>query len=218
MGAAAGCPCCLIPRERCPLCRIPRTGVIALHGLLRGQRVVATMFRQRSVASGSANKLYNIAQPYSADSRDVILSRRACGVSKNLLGLPQSNRNAIMPMLRPLLSFRPKRGVKRRAERRNLSHCTHAFAMNICPCSIPSPYCHPARSFGFVPRYSLGTSLRMTGGQRCVAAAVFRESGVRSALFRERALLHCMACCADSGSVNNITLPRSVRRLRRAPF
>ena len=54
------------------------------------------MFRQRSVASGSANKLYNIAQPYSADSRDVILSRRACGVSKNLLGLPQSSCNVIM--------------------------------------------------------------------------------------------------------------------------
>ena len=45
---AAGCPRGLIPRERCPLChvpraascrcRIPRTGVIALHGLLRGQR------------------------------------------------------------------------------------------------------------------------------------------------------------------------------------
>ena len=44
-----------------------------------------------------------------------------------------------------LLSFRPKRGVKRRAERRNLSHCTYAFAMSICPCSIPSPYCNPCK-------------------------------------------------------------------------
>ena len=116
-----------------------------------------------------------------ADNRNVILSRRACGLSKNLLRLPQSNRNAIMPMLRPPLSFRPKRGVKRRAERRNLSHCTHAFAMYICPCSIPSPYYHPARSFGFVPRYSLVTSLRMTGSRRECPAAKFRE----------RVLLHC---------------------------
>ena len=34
--------------------------------------------------------------------------------------------------------------------------------MYICPCSIPSPYYIPAGSFDFVPRFSLGTSLRMT--------------------------------------------------------
>ena len=39
-----------VPRERCPLCLIPRTGVIALHGLLRGQRrVAAAMFRERAL-------------------------------------------------------------------------------------------------------------------------------------------------------------------------
>ena len=118
----------------------------------------------------------------------------------------------------PPLSFRPKRGVKRRAERRNLSHCTIVFAMYICPCSIPSPYCHPARSFDFAPCYSLGASLRMTACTAFYAAclkrslttacrrrgvpaalfresgvrsALFRESGIRSALFRERAILHC---------------------------
>ena len=123
------------------------------------QGVPATLFRENALphyqAYCAAGGL--IALP------DVILSRRACGVSKNLLRLPQSSCNAIMPMLRPLLSFRPKQGVKRRAERRNLSRCTIVFAMYICPCSIPSPYCNPARSFDFVPRHSLGTSLRMTG-------------------------------------------------------
>ena len=47
----AGCPRGHIPRERCPLCHIPRTGVIALHNLLRGQRCVpASIFRERRVA------------------------------------------------------------------------------------------------------------------------------------------------------------------------
>ncbi len=187
MGATAGCPRYRIPRERCPLCRVPATFRCIR---FRERRVAVALFRERALlhcmaccaANGvsprpcsaravsalpySANGYYCIAQPYCAANGDVILSRRACGVSKNLLRLPQSDYNATMPMLRPPLSFRPKRGVKRRAERRNLSHCTHAFAMNICPCSIPSPYCNPARSFGFVPRYSLVTSLRMTGGQR----------------------------------------------------
>ena len=45
----------------------------------------------------SANERYYILQHYSADSRDVILSRRACGVSKNLLRSPRSNCNAIIP-------------------------------------------------------------------------------------------------------------------------
>ena len=73
---------------------------------------------------------------------------------------------------------------------------------------------------------------------RCIG---FRESGVRSAVFREQALLHYPACCAASGSVpqqgsanrcycialhiprttgtaNNISMPRSGRRLGRATF
>ena len=191
MGATAGCPRYRIPRERCPLCRVPATFRCIR---FRERRVAVALFRERALLHCmaccadsvsplpcSAKMRYCIAQPYCAANRDVILSRRACGVSKNLLRLPQSDYNATMPILRPPLSFRPKRGVKRRAERRNLSHCTHAFAMNICPCSIPSPYCNPARSFGFVPRYSLGTSLRMTGGQR----------GCPAAKFREWILLHC---------------------------
>ncbi len=129
----------------------------------RRQGVPAAMFRESGGRSAlfRENALLHY-QAYCADSNDVILSRRTSGASRNLFRLPQSDYNATMPMLRPPLSFRPKRGVKRRAERRNLSHCTHAFAMYICPCSIPSPYCNPARSFDFAPCYSLGTSLRMT--------------------------------------------------------
>ena len=100
------------------------------------QGVPAALFRENALLH---------YQACCAANRDVILSRRACGVSKNLLRLPQSDYNATMPMLRPPLSFRPKRGVKRRAERRNLSHCTYAFAMSICPCSIPSPYYNPCK-------------------------------------------------------------------------
>ena len=48
---------------------------------------------------GSANKLYNIAQLHSAAGLLVILSRRVCGVSKNLLGPPQSSCSAIMPAI-----------------------------------------------------------------------------------------------------------------------
>ena len=49
----------------------------------------------------SANVCYCIAQPYCAANRTVILSRRACGASKNLLRLPQSDYNAIMPVFLP---------------------------------------------------------------------------------------------------------------------
>ena len=141
MGATAGCPRYRIPRERCPLCRVPATFRCIR---FRERRVAVALFRERALLHCmaccadsvsplpcSAKMRYCIAQPYCAANRDVILSRRACGVSKNLLRLPQSDYNATMPMLRPPLSFRPKRGVKRRAERRNLSHCTHAFAMII---------------------------------------------------------------------------------------
>ena len=38
-------------------------------------------------------------------------------------------------------------------------------------------------------------------GRRRVAATLFRESGVRSAVFREQALLHCTTCCADNRNV-----------------
>ena len=50
------------------------------------------------------------------------------------------------------------------------------------------------------------------------------QTAVAAALFRENALLHYQAYCADSGvsprpdNVNNITMPRSGRRLRRATF
>ncbi len=147
----AGCPRGHVPRERWSLRHIPAT-------------FRCIMFREQALLHCSA---------HSADSRDVILSRRTSGASRNLFRFPQSSCSAIVSAFPPL-SFRPKRGVKRRAERRNLSHCTIVFAMYICPCSIPSPYCHPARSFDFVPRYTLGTSLRMTGraARRHVAGRV----------------------------------------------
>ena len=119
----AECPRSLIPRAACRRGLVPRTGVITLHSLLRGQRDVhATMFRKRALLHHPVR---------CADNRNVILSRSACGASKNLLSPPKSSYNAIMPMLRPPLSFRPRREAGRRAERRNLPHCTHAFAMII---------------------------------------------------------------------------------------
>ena len=52
------------------------------------QGVPAALFRENALLH---------YQAYCAANRDVILSRRACGVSKNLLRLPQSSRDAIMP-------------------------------------------------------------------------------------------------------------------------
>ena len=71
-------------------------------------------------------------------------------------------------------------------------------------------YCHPARSFDFVPRFSLGTPLRMTGSAAFYAACLKRSlpagcprcripATFRCIRFRERALLHCTTCCAASG-------------------
>ena len=53
------------------------------------RRVAAAVFHERALLH---------YQACCAVNRDVILSRRACGVSKNLLRFPQSNCNAIMPM------------------------------------------------------------------------------------------------------------------------
>ena len=171
------CRRCRVPRERCPLRHIPAT-------------FRCIMFREQVLLHCSA---------HSADSRDVILSRRACDASKNLLRFPQSSCSAIVSASPPL-SFRPKRGVKRRAERRNLSHCTHVFAMYICPCSIPSPYCHPCkilrlRAFLFARHFAQDD--RTCGQAACrrrgVPAAMFRESGGRSAIFRQRSVASCSA-------------------------
>ena len=52
------------------------------------RRVPAALFRERALLH------YPVR---CAANRDVILSRRACGVSKNLLWLPRSNCYAIMP-------------------------------------------------------------------------------------------------------------------------
>ena len=52
------------------------------------QGVPAALFRENALLH---------YQAYCADSRDVILSRRACGASKNLLRPPQSSCNATMP-------------------------------------------------------------------------------------------------------------------------
>ena len=86
------------------------------------QGVPAALFRENALPH---------YQAYCADSRDVILSRRECGASKNLLRLPRSSCNAIMPR-----------------------------------CYTPH-HRNPARSFDFAPRFTLGTSLRMTGRAAC---------------------------------------------------
>ena len=54
--------------------------------------IPATMFRERALLH------YPVR---CANNRNVILSRSECGASKNLLRFPQSDYNAIMPMLRP---------------------------------------------------------------------------------------------------------------------
>ena len=114
-----------------PCGKVPRKCVTTLSSLLRGQRrVAAAVFRESGVRSAMFREqallhcttlfrgrrecpaakfreqalLHYLA--HCADNRNVILSRRACGASKNLPRLPQSDYNAIMPMLRPLLSFR----------------------------------------------------------------------------------------------------------------
>ena len=98
-------------------CR-PRFTRLAQSGICR-RRVAAAMFRERALLHYPAR---------CADNRNVILSRRACGASKNLPRLPQSDYNALMP----------------------------AYLYT-------KLYYIPARSFDYVPRYSLGTPLRMTG-------------------------------------------------------
>ena len=78
-----------------------------MHSLLRGQRDVhAAVFRERALLHHPVR---------CADNRNVILSRRVCGASKNLLSPPKSSYNAIMPMLRPHCHF--DRGEKHGDER-----------------------------------------------------------------------------------------------------
>ena len=55
----------------CPRCRVPRTGVTAFYNTIPRTAIFCALI--------------------------VILSRRACGVSKNLTRLPKNGRNAIMP-------------------------------------------------------------------------------------------------------------------------
>ena len=81
--------------------------------LFRERGVAAAMFRERALlhfttlfrgqrrvaaASFRENALLHYQACYAAN-RDVILSRRACGTSKNLLRFPQSSFNAIMSAL-----------------------------------------------------------------------------------------------------------------------
>ena len=99
------------------------------HGFCR-QGVPAALFREQALSHYTA---------CCAANRDVILSRRTCGVSKNLLRLPQSSCNAIMSVF-----------------------------------LYTKPYCNPARSFDFAPRYSLGTSLMMAICAACLKRSLSR--------------------------------------------
>ena len=113
-----------------------------------------------------------------------------------------------------LLSFRPKRGAERRAKRRNLSNCTIVFAMYISSRSISSPYCNPARSFGCAP------CGRSTQDDNLHGLLKAEFAGRVSLLPHSANARYCIAqpYSAASDNVNNITMPRSARRLRRAPF
>ena len=76
--------------------------------------VPATFFRERALLHYPAR---------CADNRNVILSRRACGVSKNLLRFSQSSCNAIMPAFLPL-SFRLSERQRTHGE---ISHIVRLF-------------------------------------------------------------------------------------------
>ena len=86
------------------------------------------------------------------------------------------------------------------------------------PCSARAVAAPPY--YGNVPLHQVPRA-----GFNNIAQPLFRgQRGVPATLFRENALLHYQAYCADSGvsprpdNVNNITMPRSGRRLRRATF
>ena len=96
--------------------------------------------RRRYAQIGLCSARAVAALPYSANGRyNIILSiPRTAGVSRSRI--PRTGVITLTNPLRgqqykytPPLSFRPKRGAERRAKRRNLSHCTHIFAMNIGP-------------------------------------------------------------------------------------
>ena len=173
---SATCRRCRIPRAACRRGLVPRKGVTTLPSLLRGQRgVPATMFRERALLH------YPVR---CADNRNVILSRRVCGASKNLLRLPRNDCNVIMPMLLysvpPPLSFRPRREAGRRAERRNLPHCTHAFAMIIAH-SYTLTLLQPRKILRLCA--SLFARHSAQDDRRKCSATGFRESGVRFLCF-----------------------------------
>ena len=105
------------------------------HGFCR-QGVPAALFREQALSHYTA---------CCADNRTVILSRRACGASKNLLRLPQSSCNAIMPVF-----------------------------------LYTKPYCNPARSFDFVPHFSLGASLMMAICAACLKRSLSRTLHIGS--------------------------------------
>ena len=89
-----------------------------------------------------AKMRYRIAQPYCAANRNVILSRRACGGAKNLLGLPRSDCNAIIPTFLPL-SFRLSERQRTHGE---ISHIVRLFLQCTLACiHFSSLYIIPRR-------------------------------------------------------------------------
>ena len=142
MGATAGCPRYRIPRERCPLCRVPATFRCIR---FRERRVAVALFRERALLHCmaccadsvsplpcSAKMRYCIAQPYCAANRDVILSRRACGVSKNLPKPPQSSCSAVMlTFLLPVISTEARSETTSGAEK--------SLTLYACFCNVHLP-------------------------------------------------------------------------------
>ena len=174
-------------RQR-PLHQVPRMGVIALSSLLRGQpRCHSEPPRMRRVE----------------ESAWVAVKRLLCN-------------HAYAPSL---LSFRPKRGVKRRAEK-SLTLYDCFYNVHLPVFYTLTLYYNPARSFDFVPRYSLVTSLRMTECTAFYAACLKRSlpAGVsRNNVPRTDIIALHNIIPRTVIATNNITMPRSVRRLRRAP-
>ena len=89
----------------------------------RRQGVPATLFRENALLH---------YQAYCADSRDVILSRRACGASKNLLRFPQSSCSAIVSAFPP-----PVISTEARSE--TTSGAEKSLTLYDCFCNVHLP-------------------------------------------------------------------------------
>ena len=139
-------------------------------------------------------------------------------MAKNLPRLPQSDCNAIMPAFLYRASCHFGRSEEQSdGQSGEISHIVRLF-LQCTSARIPihNPYCIPARSFDFVPRFPLGTPLRMTICAACLKRSL--PTACRRCLILRTGVITLSCPFRGQLYVNNITMPRSGRRLRRATF